>query len=168
VASVTVADGHEVNIARPGENVGVRLEGARPIPVSVGSVLCCAHGPSCLVASSFLADLHILELPDDVPLVTAGFKCVLHLHMAVAECTLDQLLIHDTGKAKIKHPPFVKSFAQVLVKIDVAAPVALDTADHMPALGHLTLRATSAGGRPCTLAFGRIVRVLVPKKKSAP
>ena len=159
---VDMAGVREVNMARPGENVCVRLApGARAF--GPGSVMCAGFMPPCFAATSFLADLRILELPEAVPLVTAGFKCILHLHTAVAECTIDQLLIqvliHDTGKTKVKHPPFVKSFAQVLVKIDVAVPVAVDTAEHMPALGHLTLR-----GHGRTLAFGRVARVLVKKQ----
>ncbi len=177
----------EVNMARPGENVCVRLASSTGTAAATatatatasngsgagaprssfaaagaaGSVICAASDSPCFTAASFLVQLSILELPDTVPLITAGFACVAHLHTAVAECTVDQLLVHDTGRTKIKHPPFVKSFAQVLVKLDVSGPpVAVDTAERTPVLGHLTLR-----GHGRTLAFGRVVRVLVLKKR---
>ncbi len=190
---VGVSEPRQVRVARPGENVCVRLAalgrshgpvygprssnprggpiagprggpiaGPRGGPIAglrAGAVLCAAGERACVATAALVADLHVLELPAFAPLLTAGYTCILHFCAAAVECTIVQLLYEDTGRAKVKHPPFVKSAARVVVHLQVAAPVALDLGPRAPTtLSHLTLR-----NHGHTIAFGRVVRALVPK-----
>ena len=75
----------EMAVARPGENIRVRLTGVEEEDISAGFVLCSAVNPTPVV-TSFDALLSILELLEHKSIFTAGYKAVMHIHSITEEC----------------------------------------------------------------------------------
>jgi len=147
-------DSGEVNSARPGENLKVRLSGVEEEQILTGFVLSSVDKPVPIV-SEFDAQLQILELIDHKAIFTAGYKAVLHIHAVVEECEIMDLLhlIDPKTKKPIKKKPlFVKSGAIVVVRIKVDELICVEKFEDFPQLGRFTLRDEGK-----TVAIGKIV-----------
>lgn len=163
VTSITLDSGKEVNVARPGENVRVKINRlATENSIMKGFVLCADGMPVCPDVTSFCADMQVMQLLEHKMLMTSGYNCMLHVHTIAVECTIDRLLIETNMKTrrKTREPQFVKSHSLVTVKIDVAQSISIETYEKMPVMGRFTLRDE---GR--TIAIGQIKRLLIKKKK---
>lgn len=92
--------GEEVLSASCGDQVRLRIRGAEAEDINIkhGFVLC---SPKRLVncVQAFEAQIAILELPS---ILTAGFKCVLHLHSFEGQVTFAALL-HELEKGSGRH-----------------------------------------------------------------
>lgn len=87
VQAIEVHD-KEVRQAGAGEIVTLRLLGGVP---SIGHALCCVEEP-LRAAGKFKAQVRLVEMVDDPPVITAGFRCMLHLHGATEEVELSKLI----------------------------------------------------------------------------
>ncbi|KAJ7568170.1 hypothetical protein O6H91_01G021200 [Diphasiastrum complanatum] len=154
-------DADEVNYARPGENLRIRLAGVEEEEISPGFVLSSVNKPISAVLE-FDAQLQILELLDHKAIFTAGYKAVLHIHSVVEECEITELLQQidpKTKKAIKKRVLFVKSGAVVVVRIQVNALICVEKFEDFPQLGRFTLRDEGK-----TVAIGKVVKL--PKASS--
>jgi peptide chain release factor subunit 3 len=152
-------DEEEVSAARPGENLRVRLQGVEEEEVSSGFVLSSRFSPVAVV-TQFEAQVAVLDLLEHKPILTGGYKCVLHIHSAVEECEVVKLVASiDTKTKEKKKTKFVKSGALCVARISVDKPICVEPFDVTPQLGRFTLRDE---GR--TIAIGKVTRV--PKKGS--
>jgi peptide chain release factor subunit 3 len=155
VKVVTVyRDNDEVNYARPGENLRIRLSGVEEEDISPGFVLSSVRSPIPAVLE-FDAQLQILELLDHKAIFTAGYKAVLHIHAVVEECEIMGLL-HQidprTKKPIRKKILFVKSGAVVVVRLQVNELICVERFEDFPQLGRFTLRDEGK-----TVAIGKVV-----------
>ncbi|KAH9547023.1 hypothetical protein CY35_11G011800 [Sphagnum magellanicum] len=155
VKVVTVyRDNDEVNYARPGENLRIRLSGVEEEDISPGFVLSSVRSPIPAVLE-FDAQLQILELLDHKAIFTAGYKAVLHIHAVVEECEIMGLL-HQidprTKKPIRKKILFVKSGAVVVVRLQVNELICVEKFEDFPQLGRFTLRDEGK-----TVAIGKVV-----------
>ncbi|BBM96797.1 peptide chain release factor subunit 3 [Marchantia polymorpha subsp. ruderalis] len=157
VKVVTVyRDNDEVNYAKPGENLRIRLSGVEEEDISSGFVLS-SLGKTIPVVLEFDAQLQILELLDHKAIFTAGYKAVLHIHSVVEECEIIELLQEidpKTKKPKKKKVLFVKSGAVVVVRIQVNEPICVEKFEDFPQLGRFTLRDEGK-----TVAIGKVVKL---------
>ncbi|CAM6017017.1 unnamed protein product [Sphagnum balticum] len=155
VKVVTVyRDNDEVNYARPGENLRIRLSGVEEEDISPGFVLSSVRSPIPAVLE-FDAQLQILELLDHKAIFTAGYKAVLHIHAVVEECEIMGLLHQIDPKTKKpirKKILFVKSGAVVVVRIQVNELICVEKFEDFPQLGRFTLRDEGK-----TVAIGKVV-----------
>merc|ERR1712083_468520 len=71
----------EMKFAKAGENVTLKMHGVSEDKLSKGFVLCDAAKPIPVV-TKFKAQLKITELPEERPVLTSGYKCMLHAHVA--------------------------------------------------------------------------------------
>ena len=94
-------DDNEVQAAKGGENLRLRLGGIDDDDLSPGFVLCSRHLPVPAV-TYFDAQLHLLDLLEHKSLFSAGYKAILHVHAAVEECEITALLAQIDPKTKEK------------------------------------------------------------------
>jgi len=164
VTSVYIND-EEMQYACCGENVVLKMHGVSETELTKGFVLSDVANP-CRVVSKFKAQLQVVELPDERPVMTSGYKAILHSHVAAEECEILKLyesMSMTDRKKKEKNPRFVREGSILTCSISIARPTSLDTFLGVAQLGRFTLRDE---GR--TIAIGRITELPVeakPEKK---
>lgn len=133
-----------IRTAKPGENVTLRLSCGLD-DIHKGFVLCDhdtkEEGPKAIV--SFVAQVALVDTLEHRPLLTAGYKCVLHIHTITQECCVVKLLRPidpKTGKPCKKSVPFIRQGQSVICRIEVEQSICIETYERMPQLGRLTLR----------------------------
>lgn len=144
----------EVSGALCGEQVRLRLKGVEEEDVQIGFVLTSSKNPVQTV-TKFEAQIAIVELKT---IVTAGFSCVMHVHTAIEEVTLTQLLHKlekGTNRKSKKPPAFAKKGMKIIATLEAASPVCVETFEHYPQLGRFTLRDQGQ-----TIAIGKITKIL--------
>lgn len=150
-------DEEEVNAARPGENLRLRLSGIEEEDISAGFVLSSRFNVVPVV-TQFEAQIAVLELLEHKPILTGGYKAVLHIHSVVEECEITKLIAMIDPKTKEKKKTkFVKSGAICIARIAVEKSICVEAFDAVPQLGRFTLRDEGK-----TVAIGKVTRV--PKK----
>jgi peptide chain release factor subunit 3 len=142
--------GREVCEASAGELVHLRLLGGQP---TIGQVLCSFEEPM-RVAVKFKAQIRFVELGDDIPIITPGFRCVLHLHTATVECEVSKLIeaVDPRTKKKEAPPKFVKAPMVALCVIVLTQGVAIDASGGR--FSRFSLR--NDGG---TIAIGKVAEL---------
>eukprot|EP00897_Mesotaenium_endlicherianum_P002530 jgi/Mesen1/2304/ME000155S01401 len=144
---------NKVEMAKPGENLRIRLTGVEEEDISSGFVLSSISRPIPAVVE-FDAQLQVLELLDHKAIFTAGYKAVLHIHSIVEECEIIDLLQQidpKTKKPMKKKPLFVKSNAVVHVRLQVNEPICVEKFSDIAQLGRFTLRDEGK-----TVAIGKV------------
>lgn len=150
-----IRDETEVNAARAGENLRLRLTGIEEDDISSGFVVCSRKSVVPAV-TIFDAELQVLEHKG---IFTAGYKAVLHVHSIVEECEVLALKEQIDPKTKErKKVKFVMSNSYVACRIKVDKAICLETFAKVPQLGRFTLRDE---GR--TVAIGKVIKF--PKTK---
>lgn len=148
-----------VKFARPGENVQITLihindEGM----VQKGDVISCRERVPP-VTMIFEAEMDLLELLPQKPILSKGYSCVMHCHAFADDITIEALLeikeldnisgqMVTNDKAK-----FARSHQQVRVRVSTKAPLAMEKFETLPQMGRFTLRDE---GR--TIAVGKITK----------
>lgn len=135
----------------PGENVRMRIKVSEEVDVQRGFVICDIHSV-CHTGTEFKADIQFLDLPDSKMLVTAGYKCVMHLHTAIEECeVMEVIAVFDTEKKKKVRSAFVRSNQRVILKIKTTNEICIEKFSVLPQLGRFVLR-----DKGITVALGKI------------
>ena len=99
--------------------------------------------------------MQFLDLPDAKMLVTAGYKCVMHLHTAIEECEVQEVIaVYDTEKKKKVKRAFVRSNQRVLLKIKTINEICMEKFTSVAQLGRFVLR-----DKGLTVALGKIYDV---------
>jgi len=163
IVSVCIND-EEMQYAGCGENISMKMNGISEDELKKGYVLC-PIVDTCRAVTKFKAQLQILELPEERPVMTAGYKCILHCHVALEDCEVFKLYESIDPKKKppnnkLKSPPFVREGMIVLCSIALpkGRPCAVDIFKNTQALGRFTLRDE---GR--TIAIGTITELAKDK-----
>jgi len=150
----------EMQFASCGENVTLKVHGITEDELKKGYVLCAAVNPIPVV-SYFKAQMQILELPEERPVLTAGYKCVIHLHVAAEECEINKLIESIDPKkkppVKTQKPQFVREGMVVTCSIVLARPTSLDTFANTQQVGRFTLRDETK-----TIAIGKVLGLPKP------
>lgn len=105
----------------------------------------------------FEAQLSILELLENRRILTAGYGAVMHIHTAVEEVTVTQLIAEYDRKtgAEKKRPRFVKSNTMILARLCLSKPVCMETYEVMPQLGRFSIRDEGK-----TIAIGKVTKII--------
>jgi peptide chain release factor subunit 3 len=159
VQSVCIND-EEHAFASCGENVTLKMSGVTEDELCKGYVLSLASAPVRAI-TKFKAQLQLIELPEERPVLTSGYKAVLHVHCAVEECEIlklyDTILMADvrskTKKAE-KNPRFCREGSLVTCSIQLARATSLDSFTGTQQLSRFTLRDE---GR--TIAIGKVTEL---------
>jgi len=149
--------------ARPGENIRIVLKVGQVEEDSIyrGVVLSHEDSPPA-VTMEFVGQIKILELLQRNPLFTAGYECVVHMHTAVEEVTITNLLdkLDKKGQSEKKFPKFVQNKDVVIAHMTLKRQVCMEKFDKFPQLGRFTLRDEGK-----TIGFGKIVAPNPPIKR---
>uniref|UniRef100_A0A060T886 Eukaryotic peptide chain release factor GTP-binding subunit n=1 Tax=Blastobotrys adeninivorans TaxID=409370 RepID=A0A060T886_BLAAD len=144
----------EVSGALSGEQVRLRLKGVEEEDVQIGFVLTSPKNPVHTV-TKFEAQLAIVELK---AIMTAGYTCVMHVHTAIEEVALTELLHKlekGTNRKSKKPPAFAKRGMKVIAVFETANPVCIEPFSKYPQLGRFTLRDQGQ-----TVAIGKVTKIL--------
>jgi len=161
---------HTVNIndepmkyAKVGENVTLKMTGCSEEQLQKGYVICEIVNP-VRVVTKFKAMMQVIDLPEERPVLTAGYKAMIHCHVANEECEVLKLYeccsMKDMKK-KEKKPKFVRENSVAWVSIQLARPTSLDVFTGCSQLARFTLRDE---GR--TIAIGKITELPNEEVKS--
>jgi len=159
VSKVFIQD-KEVNYANVGESVTIAMTGVTEEDLRKGYVLCPALEP-CRGEKKFKAALQIIELLEDRPVMTAGFKCMMHIHTAIEEVEITRLYelrYMNKMKEKQENPRFARSQSILNCLITTNRSTPLDAFTGCSQLGRFTLR-----DEGITIAIGKITEL--PKVK---
>jgi peptide chain release factor subunit 3 len=155
VHTTYIAD-EPMKFAKTGENVTLKLTGCTEEQLQKGYVLCPVPDP-VRVVTKFKAVLQVIDLPEERPVMTSGYKCVIHVHVANEECEILKLYeccsMKDMKK-KEKNPKFVRENSVAWVSIQLSRSLAVDIFSGCSQLGRFTLRDE---GR--TIAIGKITEL---------
>jgi peptide chain release factor subunit 3 len=156
VVHTTFINDEPMKFAKAGENVTLKLTGCTEHQLSKGFVLCEQPNP-VRVVTKFKAMMQVIELSEERPVLTAGYKAVIHVHVANEECEILKLYeccsMKDMKK-KEKRPKFVRENSVAWVSIQLARPTSVDVFTGCSQLGRFTLRDE---GR--TIAIGKITEL---------
>merc|ERR1711972_1037049 len=111
------------------------------------------------VVSKFKAQLQVIELPVERPVMTSGYRAVLHVHVANEECEVLKLYESLSMQTKKKNPRFVRAGMVVTCSLQLARPTSVDIFSGVAQLGRFTLRDE---GR--TIAIGKITELPAAKE----
>ena len=151
---VEIVGGEDTKLmyANPGENVKMRIKVAEEIDVFRGFVICDVHSV-CHTGTEFKCDVQFLELPDAKMLITAGYRCVMHLHTTIEECEVSEVIaLFDVEKKKKVKSAFARSSQRVILKIKTSNEVCLEKYSNLAQLGRFVLR-----DKGITVALGKIM-----------
>ena len=155
VSAISIEDECDVSEARSGENVCIILKGAEEEDCYGGCVIAPANAPGYR-SQMIEAQIMITDLNESIPVLTAGYKCVMHAHAAVSECTITNLVseLNKKGKEKTKQPTFLNIGAIGIVRIEFDTPLPIEKYVDFPQLGRFTLR-----DKGKTIAIGKVMRL---------
>jgi len=140
--------------ANAGENIRLRLKLFEEVEVQKGFVICDVHDV-CHIGSEFKADVQFLDLLEGKQIITAGYQCVMHIHTAIEECQVTEVLaVIDTERRKKVKSAFARAHQRVILKIRCSESVCVENFTKMQQLGRFTLRDE---GR--TIALGKVMDV---------
>ncbi|XP_069124545.1 eukaryotic peptide chain release factor GTP-binding subunit ERF3A-like [Argopecten irradians] len=149
------SDEIETELANPGENLKVKVQGVEEEDISPGFVLCPMETP-CNTGKVFDAQIVILEHKS---IICAGYSAVLHIHTCAEEVTLRALLCiidKKTGDKTQVKPRFVKQDQVAIARIEVnGGMICLETFKDFPQMGRFTLRDE---GR--TIGIGKVLKII--------
>lgn len=148
-----------VAFARPGENVQITLihindEGM----ISKGDVISGRENVTP-VTKMFEAEMDLLEMLPQKPILSKGYSCVMHCHTFADDIVIEAIMdIKElntvSGEMEINPKArFARSHQQCRVRISTAVPLAMEKYEVFPQLGRFTLRDE---GR--TIAVGKILK----------
>jgi len=153
-------DETEITVAKPGENVRMRLKGVSDDDVKKGYVICEPHAPVHGV-TKFQAQLMISNL-DHKGIFTAGYRAIMHVHTADEEVVCERVLVElnpKTGEPKGR-AKFVRDGALCSCILSLSRRTCLEKYEDLQQLGRFTLRDE---GR--TIAVGKVTGL--PKSEVA-
>jgi peptide chain release factor subunit 3 len=146
-----------VAAARPGENVLIKLNGAGVEDVRKGYVICTA--PPCRAVDKVICKLQVMDMPENIKVMTAGFQSIFHCHSIEEDCTLSKIFETTNRKKQVnKGARFASVGMQVICMLEFERTVSVETYEDMTFLGRFTLRTEGK-----TVAIGMITK-LPPKK----
>lgn len=151
VVEVVGGEDTKLMFSTPGENVRMRIKVSEEVDVQRGFVICDVHSV-CHTGTEFKAEIQFLDLPDSKMLVTAGYKCVMHLHTAIEECEVNEVVaVFDQEKKKKVRSAFVRSNQRAVLRIKTTNEICLEKFSVLPQLGRFVLR-----DKGITVALGKI------------
>jgi peptide chain release factor subunit 3 len=149
-------DDTEVDVAKPGENVLVKIKGIEEEDVQEGFVLSYPDRP-CRRAAVFEGQVALLELLEHKPIMTVGYSAILHVHALAVECTITHLvneIDRKTGEPSKTKPRFLKAGAFGNIRIRLEQSIAVEAFKDHQALGRFTLRDEGK-----TIAIGKVIKM---------
>jgi peptide chain release factor subunit 3 len=152
----------DLEVAQPGDFLHIKVKGLEEEDIRAGYVLCLPSRPLKPVWY-FQAQIVIA----DKPIMSVGFNCMMHLHTAECEVTIDKILAKvdkKTNKILEKDPGFARAGDSIIARIELlTAPVVAEVYKDFEKMGRFNLREEGK-----TIAFGAITKLYETTKSLAP
>lgn len=134
------SDEEDVDAARSGENVKMKLRGVEEEEVSPGFVLC--HQMNlCHTGRVFDGQIFIIEHKS---IICAGYSAVCHIHTCAEEVTIKALICtidRKTSEKSKTRPRFIKQDQVAIARFELnGGVVCLESFEAFPQMGRFTLR----------------------------
>ena len=140
--------------AEPGMNVRIRIKGSDEF--KAGAVLCDPYDFP-LISEEFTAEILFLDLLPHKPLILPGYTCVIHIGVAVTDCTFQEITAkYDPVTKKKVKIGYCKGNTRIIAKIKLKEIMCIEKYSAFKALGRFTLR-----DEDITIALGKIIDVLL-------
>lgn len=153
VTSILVEE-QEVESARCGDNVCIKLKGVEEEEVSNGFVLCEPSNP-VNATTTFQAQLSFIDIKN---IVAPGFSAVFHLRTTTDEVTivsLDCIFDKKTKEKSKKKPMFVRQGDMCVATLECSGLVCMEVSADLDKLSRFCLRDEGK-----TIAIGKVIKVL--------
>jgi len=157
----------QVMFARPGENVQITLIHISDEEMIKKGDVISQRENTTPVTMVFEAEMDLLELLQQKPVMTKGYSCVMHCHTWADDITVEAISeVRDWNAAADKwevneKARFARSMQQIKCKISCRVALAIEKFEVLPQMGHFTLRDE---GR--TIAVGKILKYKPHKVQS--
>jgi len=142
----------EMNECGPGENIRIVISGVTLNDLHPGFVIC--HEKDSIKPATLIeAQVYTMDLLPHKPIMTAGYRSMLHCHTATMECVVSYI---STGKGKKGTGPsksIIQSKTMATMRIKFDRRLCVETYDTIAQLGRFTLRDEGK-----TIAIGKITR----------
>ena len=102
--------------------------------------------------------MHILELPDNKPILSSGYSCVMHYHTTIEECKLDIIGEIDKKTKQEKQVKFLKNYSRARMVVTTNNLICGEKFENFPNLGRFALRDEGK-----TIAIGKILKISTKK-----
>ncbi|VVC00471.1 Elongation factor 1-alpha [uncultured archaeon] len=136
----SIEEHHEkIDVAKPGNNIGVNIRGIEKKDISKGDVIGHVNSPPT-VAKEFIAQVIVLNHPTAIPV---GYTPVFHIHTAQVSCKLEEIqkkIDPKTGAVAEENPKFLKTGDAAIVKIVPLKPMVVEEFKKFPQLGRFAIR----------------------------
>merc|ERR1712033_24005 len=126
--------------ALPGDNVGFNIKNVSVKDIKRGNVAGDSKNDPPKKASSFKAQVIIMNHPGEIH---AGYAPVLDCHTAHIACKFSEILEkmdRRTGKSTEDAPKFIKSGDAAIVKLIPSKPMCVEAFSEFPPLGRFAVR----------------------------
>ena len=140
----TIEMHHEqIQVAEPGDNVGISVRGFGKKDVARGDVI--GHPDNVpTVATEFTAQIVVLNHPS---VITIGYTPVLHIHTAQIACRIEQIvkkLNPASGEVLAENPDFIKNGDAAIVRFKPMQPLCIEKKADIPQLCQFAIRDSGA------------------------
>lgn len=152
----TIEMHHEMlQLAEPGDNVGVNVRGIGKKDVARGDVICDAVNPPKVV-EEFIAQIAVISHPT---VIAKGYTPVFHVHTAQVPCQFVELISKTSPDGKVADKPdFLKNGDVAKVRIKPMGNLILETQAVNPHMSRFAVR--DAGS---TVAAGVCIEIVKAK-----
>jgi len=131
----------------------LKISGLEDVDLRRGFIICGLQF-HCLVCYEFEAELQVLQLHENRPIMGEGYKCILHIHIAMEDATIAKVFRrYETEKKDMVASKFLKSGNKGIVIIRCELPLCLEKYDVLPNLGRFTIRDESL-----TIGTGKVLK----------
>jgi peptide chain release factor subunit 3 len=142
-----------MEMASTGDNIMLAIQGCEnDQDIMIGDVVCDLDHP-IPVATALIAQIKILALPPNQPLLTAGYSAMLHLHTATQGVQVQELLTELVKGKEVPVKNFVRVNSVVTVKLGLSTPMCVEAFSTNPYFGRFTLR-----DKDVTVGIGKILQ----------
>ena len=154
----------EVDRCKAGQIVTVGLKDINIADIAQGFVLC-GVGFELPVMSKFEAQLAIIDLLPNKPIVCAGYSAVIHVHTCTEEVVVEELISvfnKKTRKPSKTNPTFVRNGDIVTARLAIQKAICCELFENVQQLGRFTLRDEGK-----TIAIGKITKIINQETETA-
>uniref|UniRef100_A0A0N5C1M4 Tr-type G domain-containing protein n=1 Tax=Strongyloides papillosus TaxID=174720 RepID=A0A0N5C1M4_STREA len=147
-----LSDDIESDMVVSGNNVKLKLKGVEEGDVLPGFVIC---SPDSLCSTGRIFDAEVVIL-EHKSIIAPGYSCVLHIHSAIEEVTVKNIICTINKKTGAKERArYVRQDEKAIIRFEAAESFCMETFKNFPQMGRFTLRDEGK-----SIAIGKIVKVV--------
>lgn len=115
------------------------MKGLEDEDISRGQMLC-SLGEPCLITYEIEAEVKILTLPEHKSILSTGYSCIMHLHCAIEDVAISQIICSLEDGKKNPKCTFLRSNMTAIVRVKCEKMLCLEKYEENITLGSFTLR----------------------------